>query len=97
MLYDVDLICPLFTTVGETLEQNGIFILSHIPRACFNENNPPEAVENLEKYIIDQARIYNFEVDDIIKPPETVPEEMKNWVSNQAFHNSAVIVFRKTQ
>ena len=35
---------------------NVIFILSHVPRACYNDNNPPEAVENLEKYIIDQAR-----------------------------------------
>ena len=52
VLYDVDLIEPLFTTVSRCIPSKGIFILSHIPRACYNEGNPPEAVEDLEIYII---------------------------------------------
>jgi len=92
VLYDVDLIHPLFSTVSRLLstenknenrgescqggcddhvdnfKNSGIFILSHIPRACYNDNNPPEAVENLEKYIVDQAREkYGLYLKDVIR------------------------------
>ena len=86
VLYDIDLLPPLFTTVcnllsnknnnnsnNETSDNNknigGIFILSHIPRACYNDNNPPEAIENLEQYIIDQGKKkYGLELIDLVRP-----------------------------
>jgi hypothetical protein len=37
VLYDVDLIEPLFKTVSKLIPSDGVFILSHIPRACYNE------------------------------------------------------------
>jgi predicted nicotinamide N-methyase len=37
VLYDVDLIKPLFKTVSRCIPSDGVFILSHIPRACYNE------------------------------------------------------------
>ena len=96
VLYDVDLIPPLFSTVSKLLSINdnddkqknknvdeknfhgssdqdntsdGIFILSHVPRACYNDNNPPEAIEDLEQYIIDQAKDnYGLQLIDVIRP-----------------------------
>eukprot|EP00816_Leptocylindrus_hargravesii_P005424 CAMPEP_0196819394 /NCGR_PEP_ID=MMETSP1362-20130617/70370_1 /TAXON_ID=163516 /ORGANISM="Leptocylindrus danicus, Strain CCMP1856" /LENGTH=290 /DNA_ID=CAMNT_0042197869 /DNA_START=6 /DNA_END=875 /DNA_ORIENTATION=- len=69
VLYDVDLIDPLFTSVGSCVREDGIFILSHIPRACYNDNNPPEAIQDLEKYIIDQAANYGLDLITTISPP----------------------------
>lgn len=37
VLYDVDLIEPLFKTASKCISSKGVFILSHIPRACYNE------------------------------------------------------------
>ena len=37
VLYDVDLIDPLFTTISTCIPPKSLFILSHIPRACYNE------------------------------------------------------------
>jgi hypothetical protein len=56
-----------------TSTSSGIFILSHVPRACYNDNNPPEAVEDLEKYIIDQARDnYGLKLINLIRPPSSL-------------------------
>jgi predicted nicotinamide N-methyase len=37
VLYEVNLIKPLFRTVSRCIPSGGVFILSHIPRACYNE------------------------------------------------------------
>lgn len=98
VLYDVDLIEPLFTTVSNCIPSKGIFILSHIPRACYNEGNPPEAVEDLEKYIIDQAVKYNLQLIDIIRPSEEedgfVPEIL-DWCPISAFNGGGILVFQR--
>jgi predicted nicotinamide N-methyase len=98
VLYDVDLIDPLFTSVSKYVSLNGIFILSHIPRACYNENNPIEAVENLEKYIIDQATNYGLQLDAIIRPPgeHELQEELLEWIPRTAFSGGAVLIFRRS-
>ena len=52
-------------------DNSGIFILSHVPRACYNDNNPPEAIDNLEQYIIDQAKDhYGLQLITVIRPPK---------------------------
>lgn len=99
VLYDVDLIEPLFTTVARTISLKGIFILSHIPRACYNEGNPPEAIKDLEKYIVDQASIHGFCLDHIIRPPSEyeLAAEILEWCPRGAFRQGAILVFRRNQ
>jgi len=120
VLYDVDLIHPLFTSVSKCLVRpsssssssdgseeggGGIFILSHIPRACYNEGNPPEAVEDLEKYIIDEAVKYGLHLVDIVRPPKKKKEdgdasfrraEISDWtpVAN-SFVGGGILIFRR--
>ena len=97
VLYDVDLICPLFTTVSHSLLSGGLFILSHIPRACYNEGNPPEAVEDLEKYIIDQAIKYNLHLETIIRPPteeKFFADEILEWCTVTSFLGGGILIFR---
>jgi len=80
VLYDIDLLHPLFTTASKLLlqhhnqksnHQRGIFLLSHVPRACYNGNNPPEAIENLELYIINKAKEYGFHLELVIQHPSS--------------------------
>lgn len=99
VLYDVDLIEPLFTTVARTIPLEGIFILSHIPRACYNEGNPPEAIKDLEKYIVDQASIHGFCLHHIIRPPseDELSPEILEWCSRGALRQGAILVFRRNQ
>mmetsp|Transcript_24299 Transcript_24299/g.41591 ORF Transcript_24299/g.41591 Transcript_24299/m.41591 type:complete len:391 (+) Transcript_24299:60-1232(+) len=106
VLYDVDLIAPLFTTVAQCLQPSsrGIFILSHIPRACYNEGNPPEAVENLEQYIIDRAMEYELELMTILRPPEKdeeviggggIAKEILDWCPASSFLGGGILIFRR--
>lgn len=130
VLYDIDLLPPLFETASMLLRQGlsdeskdikgphakgsmnhsrsnrGIFILSHVPRACYNDNNPPEAVEDLEKYIIDQAKEkYGLELMTIIKPSTEPVVGMKDEVDDDSsfffenavdsFTGAAILIFKK--
>jgi len=97
VLYDVDLIKPLFTTVSQCLPLDGIFILSHIPRACYNQNNPAEAQEDLEQYIIDQAVKYNLHLETIIRPPKegNFDQTILDWCPESAFLGGGILIFRR--
>merc|ERR1712194_608966 len=96
VLYDVDLIDPLFTTIASCLTRGGVFVLSHIPRACYNEGNPPEAVADLEKYIIDQALKYNLRLMEILRPPEEkdLTQEIVDWCPAMSYAGGGVLLFR---
>ena len=98
VLYDVDMIEPLFTSVANYVPVNAKFILSHIPRACYNDNNPPEAVDDLEKYIIDKAEEFKLRLDSIIRPPEedNIQDELLQWCPKTAFSGGAILVFCRT-
>jgi predicted nicotinamide N-methyase len=101
VLYDIDMLHPLFTTATQLLSSNphGFFILSHIPRACYNDNNPPEAMENLEKYIVDQARDhYGLSLSHTIRPPgtsEKMSHQVLEFCSKESFDGSAIFLFQK--
>jgi predicted nicotinamide N-methyase len=96
VLYDIDLIDPLFASITTWVVTGGIFILSHIPRACYNQGNPPEAVQDLEKYIVDKAEQYGLVLDQIIRPPscpEELSAEILKWCPKSAFYGAGVFVF----
>mmetsp|Transcript_27555 Transcript_27555/g.65536 ORF Transcript_27555/g.65536 Transcript_27555/m.65536 type:complete len:283 (+) Transcript_27555:196-1044(+) len=97
VLYDVDLIEPLCVSVSKAIPIDGLFILSHIPRACYNENNPPEAVENLEQYIIDQAYKFGMAVTEIIRPPSQMDDTgLVDWgITRSSFYGGGILVFRR--
>ena len=47
------------------------FILSHVPRACYNSEHPP--VDNLQTYIIQQAQsLGGFELLHVLRPLDLV-------------------------
>jgi Lysine methyltransferase len=82
VLYDIGLLSPLLATARQCLwseantstRQTGAFILSHIPRACFNSENPPVAC--LEDYIIQRAACDGFILDRLIRPAEINPDDI---------------------
>ena len=98
VLYDIDLCSPIFTTVSQCIPVGAPFILSHVPRACYNEGNPPEAIENLEQYIIDRAKEHGLHLEIVIRPPhqDELQEELLSWYSKDAFSGSGILIFRKT-
>jgi hypothetical protein len=106
VLYDIDMLHPLFATASQLLSsssssskyQHRMFILSHIPRACYNDNNPPEATENLEKYIVDQgSKHYGLSLYQMIRPPisEKISSHVLEFCSKESFHGSAIFIFQK--
>lgn len=112
VLYDIDMLHPLFATASQLLSssssslspsslsknQHKMFILSHIPRACYNDNNPPEAMENLEKYIVDQgSKHYGLSLYQVIRPPisEKLSSQVLEFCSKESFHGSAIFIFQK--
>lgn len=67
VLYDIGSLPALFQTAVECLgPSGGSFLLSHVPRACYSSLHPP--VGNLEESIIEQARLYGFGLEKILRP-----------------------------
>ncbi len=97
VLYEVDLCDPLFTTVSQCTQVGATFILSHVPRACYNEGNPPEAVENLDQYIIGKAKYHGLYLEKTIQPPnpEDLDMEVLSWCTKDSFKGSSVWIFRR--
>lgn len=110
VLYDIDLIHPLFTTASQLLSNHdpSVFILSHIPRACYNYNNPPEAMKDLQKHIIDQANKFDLELwrkdddhhrpfnDGLVRPSRNEPSvELLEFCSKNAFDGAVIFIFQK--
>ena len=77
VLYDVGLLPALFQTVVDCLSgsQNGpgVFVLSHVPRACYSSENPP--VSNLEEYIVARVKEFGLELKQILKPSDLSSKE----------------------
>lgn len=98
VLYDVDLIVPLFGTAARCLPSGGAFVLSHIPRACYNEGNPPRAVEDLEKYIVDEAAGCGFRLVGTLRPPDEdgFSSVILDWCPATAFVGGGILIFRKS-
>ena len=79
VLYDIGLLPALFQTAVDCLssfelrDQRGIFVLSHVPRACYSSEHPP--VKNLEEYIVEHAKEYGFELKEILRPSDLSSNE----------------------
>lgn len=74
VLYDLSLLVPLFQTAYKALSTRSshnnerFFVLSHVPRACYNTENPP--VEDLDAFIIKKASTLGFSLKKAIQPCE---------------------------
>lgn len=91
VLYDIGVLPSLFHTAADLLtgkvssfrENCGIFILCHVPRACYSSDQPP--VENLEDYIVQRASEFGFQLKRYIRPldlgEENRPEHALNNVT----------------
>lgn len=104
VLYDIGLLPKLLKTAHDCLSSsssNVYFILSHVPRACYNSENPP--VESLEDLIVDSAKAHGFELERVIRPMHDnsrreLPKDALNYnVSLEELNEigAAVFVFRK--
>jgi len=104
VLYDIGLLPPLFQTAASCLSDNqGIFVLAHVPRACYNSQNPP--VDNLEQYIVERAKGFGFALERLVRPlddcctdkTKSFPNDALNKMSLQEMHEigAAVFVFRR--
>lgn len=72
VLYDIASLQPLLDTAHAALKDNGIFVLAHVPRACYSAEHPP--VDNLDQYIVQQAQCSGFGLQKKILPNELPPE-----------------------
>ena len=102
VLYDIGLLKPLFTTAKDCLETQSVsttaevtagqidrhFVLSHVPRACFNSKHPPPGHCTLQEYIIQQAKLYGFHLESTIRP-----SDLKDFVAPpvHAFNHSVCL------
>ena len=110
VLYDIGLLPPLFQTAASCLVAHGggTFVLAHVPRACYNSQNPP--VDNLEEHIVERAQTYGFALERLLRPrdcscwatggvqpPESFPADALNRMSLQEMEEigAAIFVFRK--
>jgi hypothetical protein len=63
----------------------------------FFEGNPPEALEDLEKYIIDHAVNCNLLLEKIIRPPnDDCCTEILDWCKEPSFEGGGILVFRRS-
>jgi len=92
------MLSAVLMTTKTCLRKDGCFVLSHVPRACFNSDNPP--VDNLEDYIIQQAREYGLQLTSVIRPRdisrrEELPTDALNSISLQAMDDigAAILIF----
>jgi predicted nicotinamide N-methyase len=82
VLYDISKLKPLLQSAYSALSSSSettttsrlIFVLSHVPRACYNKEHPP--VEDLDKYIAEMANECGFSLQRVYRPCE-VEEEGK--------------------
>lgn len=102
VLYDIGLLPLLLQTARQFLNNDHAshFVLAHVPRACYNSQNPP--VHDLETYIIRTANDSGFELEQIIRPlafsqnEKKIPENALNNLSLLEMDEigAAVMVFR---
>jgi hypothetical protein len=58
--------------------------------------NPPEALDDLEKYIIDHAENYNLHLEEIIRPPnDDSCRKILDWCKQTSFEGGGILIFRK--
>jgi predicted nicotinamide N-methyase len=101
VLYDIGLLPHLFQTAADCLvhtQNNGIFVLAHVPRACYNSVNPP--VDNLETHIVERAKEFGLMLEELLRPSSCraapFPKDALNHMSLQEMEEigAAIFVFR---
>ena len=113
-MYDIGLLPPLFQTAASCFanrstaidddehDLGNYFVLAHVPRACYNSENPP--VDDLENHIVERAQGYGFALVRLLRPtdvaairPENFPPAALNRMSLQEMEEigAAIFIFRK--
>lgn len=94
VLYDLGSLLPLLMTASGLLVPGGHFILSHVPRASL----PPScSFDNLEAYIVHQAKDFGLELDSILQPKALPHSQHMNELSLEEMHETgaAILIFTK--
>lgn len=78
ILYDIASLPKIYQTCRNALSKtNGIFVLVHVPRACYREDFPPP-LGGLDAYIVEQARV----VADLILVETIQPKHLLQTTNN---------------
>ena len=96
ILYDIESFPPLLISVCQYLSPNGMFVLSHVPRAVLPGNGKVSTEKELEQYIVEQTTLLGFTLQHIIRPcnlqiPNTVGSDFQEM--NEA--GVAILIFQR--
>ncbi|KAG7364697.1 lysine methyltransferase [Nitzschia inconspicua] len=69
ILYDLNMLQPIFQTACRSLKMDGIMILSHVPRAAVSIEDAPKG-KSIEDIILDQAAHFGFDLKSILHPTD---------------------------
>jgi predicted nicotinamide N-methyase len=107
VLYDLGSLLPLLTTASGLLVTGGYFILSHVPRASLpspsctgsGRGGCSSSFDNLEAYIVHQAKDFGLELDSILQPNDLPQSQLitNDLSSLKEMHDTgaAVLIFIK--
>ena len=90
VLYDIQAWEPLLKTANASLKTDGIFVLSHVPRAALPEGE----TESIESYLINIAnKKYHFQILETFKPQDA-PHLLADSIQMEQA-GAAIFIFRK--
>lgn len=99
VLYDFDMWVPLLRTARASLRHNGIFILSHIPRAAipdeYDRSSASTGPITIESLLLEESRRVGFGLVTQIKPSESLKNDTIVCCEDMEDAGAAIFIFRK--
>jgi hypothetical protein len=97
LIYDASILIPLMSTVSKYLANNGVFLLSHIPRASLPGESKIASTVEMENYILQEAIKYGLRLSDTLRPLDftMVAKEYLDDISSMHDAGAALLLFVK--
>lgn len=97
VLYDIRSFPPLLISVCRYLSPNGMFVLSHVPRAVLPGNYKVATEKDLEQYIVEQTTSLGFILQHTIRPSDLqVPNAICCDLHEMDEVGAAILIFQRT-
>lgn len=99
VVYDVSVVIPLLSTVSACLSIDGMFMLSHIPRASLPGMSKIASTAEMENYITEAASKYSLRLMETVRPmdlPKTTPKHLEA-ISLMHDAGAAILLFAKEE
>lgn len=99
LIYDVSVLIPLMDTVSKYLADNGVFLLSHIPRASLPGECKIASMEAMENHIVQEAIKYGLHLSATLRPLDfpIITKEHLDDISSMHDAGAALLVFVKAK